>query len=82
MGWLESSLVVGCRMAYYLQDVDACSITKSLLTKCVKSKSCMLSISQTAQPQVLLLDSDNTIRIFDKHGTPLFPAVPIPAVHV
>lgn len=76
MGWLDSSLYVGCRLAYYIQDVETCSIAKSILTKCVKSKTCMLSISLTARPQILLLDSDNTIRILDKQGTPLFPVSP------
>ena len=76
MGWLDSSLLVGCRMAYYLQDVETCSITKSILTKCVKSKTCTLSLTHPAHPHVLLLDSDNTIRILDKPPTPLFPVLP------
>lgn len=72
MEWLDSFLVVGCRIAYYLQDIETCSITKTILTKCVKSMTCILSVSHSTRPEIMLLDSDNTVRIIDKQGVPLY----------
>ena len=71
MEFVSDTLVVGCKIAYYLQDVESLSITKTLLTKCSKSNTYNLSISMSVNPEVLALDSDNTIRMFDKKGTPL-----------
>ena len=78
MEFVSDTLVVGCKIAYYLQDVESLSITKTLLTKCSKSNTYNLSISMSVNPEVLALDSDNTIRIFDKKGTPLHSVTPAP----
>ena len=70
MDWLGDSLFVGCKIAYYLQDVDSFSITKTVLTKCTKSSTSLLSIATSMNSEVILLDTDNTLRIFDKQGIP------------
>lgn len=66
--FMGDSLIVGCKIAFYIQDVDSFSITKTIMTKCSKSSICYLSVASSTNPEMMLLDSDNTIRTFDKQG--------------
>ena len=74
MEWLDSTLFVGCKIAYYLQDTESFSITKTALTKCTKSNQYLLSVALSTHPEVLLVDSDNSIHIVDKQGIPTRPS--------
>lgn len=80
MEWLDSTLFVGCKIAYYLQDTESFSITKTALTKCTKSNQYLLSVALSTHSEVLLVDSDNSIHIVDKQGIPtrqvLLPSFP------
>lgn len=70
MEWVESTLFVGCKIAYYLQDTESCSIIKTALTKCVKSNQYLMAVSLSSRPEVLLCDSDNVLAMVDKQGVP------------
>ena len=70
MSWIDRSLFVGCKIAYYLQDVDAGAITKTVLIKAAKSWTSILTVTSSNHPEALLLDSDNTIVMVDKQGIP------------
>ena len=70
MEWVESTLFVGCKIAYYLQDTESCSIIKTALTKCAKSNQYLMAVSLSARPELLLCDSDNVLAMVDKQGVP------------
>lgn len=70
MDWIDESLFVGCKIAYYLQDVEKGAITRTLLTKAAKTWTSMVASSISSHSECLLLDSDNTIVMVDKFGNP------------
>lgn len=68
MEWVESTLFVGCKIAYYMQDTESCSIIKTALTKCAKSNQYLMTVSLSSRPEVLLCDSNNVLVLVDKQG--------------
>ena len=68
MSFFNQVLIIGCKIAYYMLDVNSYTILKILLSKCSKSTTFMMATSDHSE--VLLLDTDNTIRVFDKQGLP------------
>lgn len=70
MGWVDNALFVGCKIAYYLQDVEQGAITKTVLTKASKSWTSLLAVTASPTGEAFLLDSDNTIFQMNKQGIP------------
>ena len=68
MDWIDDTLFVGCKIAYYLQDAMKGVITRTVLTKSAKTWTSMVASSISSHSECLLLDSDNTIFMVDKFG--------------